>query len=62
MSEINRIVKSLTDLQQGDCWLGINFKAALHGVDAAMAANNMHSKTNSIWQLVSPIFTVVHWR
>ncbi len=33
-NEINRILKLFTDLQHGDCWIGTNFKEALHGVDA----------------------------
>ena len=59
MSEINRIVKLFTDLQHGDCWIGSNFKEALHGVGAATAAKSIQPNTNSIWQLVSHI---IYWR
>lgn len=59
MTEINRIVKLFTDLQHGDCWIGCNFKEALHGVDASLAAKNIAADTNSIWQLV---FHIIYWR
>jgi uncharacterized damage-inducible protein DinB len=59
MSEINRIVKLYTDLQHGDCWIGMNFKEALHGIDASLAAKSINSNTNSTWQLV---FHIIYWR
>lgn len=59
MAEINRIAKLFADLQHGDCWIGINFKEALYGVDAALAAKTISSHTNSIWQLV---FHLTYWR
>lgn len=59
MSEINRIVKQFADLQHGDCWVGTNFKEALHGVNAELAARNISTDTNSIWQLVSHL---IYWR
>ncbi|MFT3679106.1 MAG: DinB family protein [Ferruginibacter sp.] len=59
MSEINRIVKLFADLQHGDCWIGTNFREALHGVDHNLAAKNINPDTNSIWQLVSHL---IYWR
>lgn len=59
MTEINRIVKLFTDLQHGDCWIGINFKEALQDVDAALAQKSLGNDTNSIWLLV---FHLVYWR
>lgn len=58
-NEINRILKLFADLEHGDCWIGVNFKEALNGVNAAMAAHGTGSGTNSIWQLVSHI---TYWR
>ena len=58
-NEINRILKLFADLQHGDCWIGVNFKDALHEVNAAKALENGSGKTNSIWQLVSHI---IYWR
>ena len=58
-NEINRILKLFTDLQHGDCWIGVNFKEALHEVKAAGAAADTGGKTNNIWQLVAHI---TYWR
>jgi len=58
-NEINRILKLFADLQHGDCWIGVNFKDALHDVSADKALENSSGKTNSIWQLVSHI---IYWR
>lgn len=57
--EINRILKSFTDLQHGDCWIGTNFKEALHGIHAEQASKKISSETNSIWQIVSHL---IYWR
>ncbi len=57
--EINRIAKQFAALQHGDCWIGTNFKEALHGIDAAKAAEKLTSDGNSIWMLVSHL---VYWR
>lgn len=59
MPEINRIAKLFADLQHGDCWIGINFKEALYGVDAALAVKTVSNHTNNIWQLV---FHLTYWR
>ena len=58
-NEINRIVKLYADLQHGDCWVGTNFKEALHGVDHTNAARNVTRIANSIWQLTAHI---TYWR
>ncbi len=58
-NEINNIVKQFTGLQHGECWIGINFKEALHNVSAATAAQKPSANTNSIWQLVNHL---VYWR
>ena len=57
--EINRIARLFSDLQHGDCWIGTNFKHALHGMDAATASRTVAGETNSIWHLV---FHLIYWR
>ena len=59
VNEINRVVKLFTDLQHGKCWIGVNFREVLHGVDAAQAATLKGGDHNTIWQLVSHI---TYWR
>lgn len=59
MNEINRIVALFSDLQHGNCWIGTNFKQALHGISAETASKQIDNKTNSIWHLV---FHVIYWR
>jgi uncharacterized damage-inducible protein DinB len=59
MAEMKRIARLFADLQHGDCWIGINFKEALYGVDAALAQKTVSSHSNSIWQLV---FHLTYWR
>ena len=59
LNEINRILKLFTDLQHGDCWIGVNYKEVLHGVDAQKAMLSISGNTNTIWQLVSHI---IYWR
>ena len=58
-NEINRILKLYTDIQHGDCWIGINYKEAFHGVDGLMAQKNISGNTNNIWQLTAHI---TYWR
>lgn len=58
-NEINRILKQFASLQHGNCWIGVNYRDALHDVDAAMAAARNHNNANSIWMLVSHI---TYWR
>lgn len=57
--EINRIIKQFEALQHGDCWIGVNFKEALHGIDAATAAKRMAPNGNSIWMLTAHL---IYWR
>jgi hypothetical protein len=59
MIEINRIVKQFEALQHGDCWIGVNFKEALHGIDAAAAAKRLSANGNSIWMLSTHL---IYWR
>ena len=59
MTDINRIAKLFADLQHGDCWLGVNIKEALQGVDAALAVKSINNHSNSIWLLV---FHLTYWR
>jgi len=58
-NEINRILKLFADLQHGDCWIGLNFKEVLHGVNADKASQTLSKEGNSIWMLVSHL---VYWR
>jgi uncharacterized damage-inducible protein DinB len=58
-NEINRILKLFADLQHGDCWIGLNFKEVLHGVDAVKASKVIGEEGNSIWMLVSHL---IYWR
>jgi uncharacterized damage-inducible protein DinB len=58
-NEINNIAKLFTDLQHGDCWIGINFKDALANVDIKTAIITGNNGGNSIWQLVNHI---IYWR
>jgi uncharacterized damage-inducible protein DinB len=59
VNEINRILKLFADLQHGDCWIGLNFKEALHDINAAKAGANTPGKINNTWQLVAHI---TYWR
>jgi hypothetical protein len=58
-NEINRILKLFADLQHGECWIGVNFRTALHGVNAEKAGHSVSYNANNIWQLVSHI---IYWR
>ncbi|MEI7473119.1 MAG: DinB family protein [Chitinophagaceae bacterium] len=58
-NEINRITKQFTHLQHGDCWVGINFKEALQGIDAKTATAKLTADGNSIWMLTAHI---IYWR
>jgi hypothetical protein len=58
-TEINRIIKLFTDMQHGDCWIGINFKEALANIDTIKAIAVNHTNGNCIWQLVNHI---IYWR
>ncbi len=56
---INRILKLFADLQHGDCWIGVNFKEVLHGIDAGSAAKRLSPEGNSIWMLTAHL---IYWR
>lgn len=58
-NEINRILKLFADLQHGDCWIGTNFKEALHAVDAETACRSLPAGSNTIWQLIAHL---IYWR
>jgi len=58
-NEINRILNLFADLQHGDCWIGVNYKEALHGMDAAKAAKKITGTANNTWQLIAH---VTYWR
>jgi uncharacterized damage-inducible protein DinB len=58
-NEINRIVKLFTDMQHGDCWIGINFKDALANIDTIKAIAVNYINGNCTWQLVNHI---IYWR
>ncbi len=59
MNEINRIVKLFTDMHHGDCWVGVNFKTALQGLNAETAGKVNIENSNSIWMLIGH---VIYWR
>ena len=58
-NEINRLLKQFASLQHGDCWIGINFKEALHAVDSAKACKKLSEDGNSIWMLAAHL---IYWR
>ena len=47
MNELNRIVKLFTEMHHGDCWLGVNFKTARHGLQAEMTSKVTIENSNS---------------
>jgi uncharacterized damage-inducible protein DinB len=59
MSELQKIIQLFDELQNGDCWIGLNMQQVLSGVDARLAANKPSLNHNSIWQLVNHL---VYWR
>lgn len=46
-------------MQHGDCWIGVNYKEALHGFDWESALKNIPGCTNNGWMLVAHI---TYWR
>ncbi|MGG9971930.1 DinB family protein [Ferruginibacter sp. SUN002] len=58
-NEINRILKLFTEMHHGYCWIGVNFKTALQGLNAEKAGSRNIENGNSIWMLVSHI---IYWR
>jgi len=59
MTESERILALLDEMQDGDCWIGANFRSVLDGVDASLAARVLPGTSNSIWSLVNHI---AFWR
>lgn len=59
MTELQKIVQLFTDLQKGDCWIGLNLQDALSSVDAATASYKRTENGNAIWQLVNHL---IYWR
>jgi len=59
MSEKQKIIQLFDELQQGDCWIGVNMQQALAGVDAATAVYKRKESGNNIWQLVNHL---IYWR
>ena len=57
-NEINRILKLFADLQHGDCWIGLNFKEVLHGVDAVKASESDRGRGQQYLMLVSHL---IYW-
>lgn len=58
MAVLEYISKLVNDQYNGDPWIGVSISETLKGVDAAMAAQNIHG-LNSIWQIVQHM---VCWR
>lgn len=56
---MEKITQLFNDLQQGDCWIGVNMQQALAGISAQQAARKLGENGNSIWQLVNHL---VYWR
>lgn len=59
VNELTPVIRLFTDLQHGDCWVGTNFREALHGIPASVARQTTGKSPNSIWQLV---YHVMYWR
>ena len=59
MRETERIADLLKAFYKGDCWIGLNFKQALQGVDVIKAVQKKSLDHNSIWQLVNHL---IYWR
>jgi uncharacterized damage-inducible protein DinB len=59
MTETQKIAQLFNDLQQGECWIGLNLQQVLEGVTPAQATAKFNPGGNSIWQLVNHIS---YWR
>lgn len=59
MRETERIAGLFTAFYEGDCWIGLNFKHAVKGIDVEMATQKNVKDHNSIWQLVNHM---IYWR
>ncbi len=59
MQETEKTGHLFDDLQQGDCWVGLNMQRVLEGVTNHTAVQKLYEKGNCIWQLVNHI---IYWR
>lgn len=59
MNESEKIALLFEAFYDGECWIGLNFKQAIKGIDEAIAAKKTSNAFNSIWQLVNHI---IYWR
>lgn len=59
MNESEKIAVLFEAFYDGECWIGLNFKEAIKGVNATLAAQKKGAAFNSIWQLVNHI---IYWR
>lgn len=59
MNESEKIATLFEAFYDGECWIGLNFKQAVKGIDETLAAKKKDVSVNSIWQLVNHI---IYWR
>jgi len=59
MTELQKITQLFSDLQKGECWIGLNLKDALTGINAETALYRRNENGNNIWQLVNHL---IYWR
>lgn len=59
MNESEKIAALFEAFYDGDCWIGLNFKQAIKGVDERLATRKKGEGFNTIWQLVNHI---IYWR
>lgn len=59
MKETEKIAALFEAFYEGECWIGLNFKQAIEGVDENLASKSMGEGYNSIWQLVNHL---IYWR
>ncbi len=59
MKETEKIAVLFEAFYEGECWIGLNFKQAIEGIDENLAAKSRGEGQNSIWQLVSHL---IYWR
>jgi len=59
MNESAKIAALFEAFYDGECWIGLNFKHAIKGIDETLAARKKGEVFNSIWQLVNHI---IYWR
>ena len=58
-NEIQRIAEQLSDLQHGDCFIGMNLDDVLSDLTPEQALKKLGDKSNNIWELVNHI---IYWR